>query len=460
LQPRAWELYRSLRERQPVPFGSLIKTGTTTIVSLSPELLFVNQDARIRVRPMKGTAPRGRFTLEDTRIAAALAADAKNRSENIMIVDLLRNDLGKICSIGSVTTKNLFAVERHPTLHQMTSTVEGKLRRGVGLSEIFRALFPSGSVTGAPKLRAMEVLRELEHGTRGVYCGAIGYSSPSGRAVFSVPIRTLHKKPGARSWRYRVGSGIVWDSRAGAEWAECGDKCSFLTSANDDFQLFESILFSKGAFLYLRDHRLRLFDSARYFEFPASLAQWEKTAGEIVAALGGSPGEHKVRVFLDKSGRFSWDHAPLISALRLTQCTAPLNASPAEAAPTPRPVFLSRKPVDPASPFLFHKTTIRPWYSRDMELIARGTCFDVLHTNTEGAITEGARSNVFVQLNGALYTPPLECGLLPGVLRGRLLRSGKCSERILTSRDLRRAEALFCGNSVRGLVEVRFAGVQ
>jgi para-aminobenzoate synthetase / 4-amino-4-deoxychorismate lyase len=434
-----WRLYGALRERQPVPFGALLSTGTRSIVSLSPELFFIKQGTHIRTRPMKGTAPRGRFTEEDTRIATALAADEKNRSENVMIVDLLRNDLGKICVPGSVAVKELFAVERHPTLHQMTSTVEGHLRPDTDIAAIFKALFPCGSVTGAPKLRAMEILRELEKGERGVYCGAIGYASPDGRAVFSVPIRTLEKKRGASAWRYRVGSGIVWDSTRKAEWEECANKCSFLTMPATEFKIFESILFTKGKFLYLGGHKTRLFDAARYFGVSAAVAQWEVTAAEIRAALFGSLAHHKVRILLDKSGIFTWDHSTI-------------DGRPFD---EPQTILLAKTPVDSSSPFLFHKTTIRPWYAEAAALIARHGCFDVIHANRAGYVTEGSRCNLFAQINGTLYTPPVECGLLPGVLRGRLLRAGRCRERLLTFTDLRKAEELFCGNSVRGLVRVR-----
>jgi len=437
LQP--WELYKELREKQPVPFGAFIKTPGTAIASFSPELFFLRQGKRIRVQPMKGTAPRGRFTKEDISIIQKLSSDPKNRSENIMIVDLLRNDLGKICIPGSVAAKHLFDIERHPTIYQMTSIVEGRLHDRVTFSDTIQALFPSGSVTGAPKIRAMEIIDELEQGERGVYCGAIGYSSPEGRQVFSVPIRTLQRNAEKKQWRYRVGSGVVWDSSPEEEWQECAAKCGFLTKDLRHFRIFESLLFSKGIFFYCREHRARLFDSARYFDFAADKKTWDRTIRAIKKELRTSRGaSFKIRILLDKNGRFSWDHEPIIAGEEHCKATA----------------MVCGTPIDPDNPFLFHKTTFRQWYEKSMNDLRNKKHFDILHVNTRGELTEGARSNVFIKINGVLYTPPVECGLLPGVLRSRLLSSGKCKERILFPKDIKKAEGLYCGNSVRGLVKV------
>jgi para-aminobenzoate synthetase / 4-amino-4-deoxychorismate lyase len=441
---RSWDLYKELRTHQPVPFGAFIKTRGTTVASFSPELFFLRQGERLRVRPMKGTSPRGRFAEEDDAKASALAGDPKNRSENIMIVDLLRNDLGRICAPGSVMVKRLFEVERHPTVFQMTSTVEGRLCRRTGFVDTLRALFPCGSVTGAPKIRAMEIIGELERGARGVYCGAIGYSSPKAlRQVFSVPIRTLQRNAGQKKWRYRVGSGVVWDSSPGEEWHECLDKCGFLTAQRPDFRLFESLLFSKGAFLYLRSHRGRLFDSAEHFDFVIPAKAWDRTVRAIEIKLRASGDRYfKVRIFSDLNGALSWDHEPILAGEENGTATA----------------IVGDTPIDPDNPFLFHKTTVRRWYEKSMNDIRKNNYFDVLHMNTRGELTEGARSNVFMKINGTLYTPPVECGLLPGILRGRLLSSGRCKEKILYESDLNKAAAVYCGNSVRGLVAVRVVG--
>ncbi|MBN1129539.1 MAG: aminodeoxychorismate synthase component I [Chitinispirillaceae bacterium] len=437
LQP--WDLFLSLRKEQPVAFGAFIATGRTTIASFSPELFFMQTGSRIVVKPMKGTAPRGRFSAEDEFIAAALARDPKNRSENIMIVDLLRNDLGKICRTGSISVERLFEVERHPTLHQMTSTIVGRLKKGTSLAPIMNALFPSGSVTGAPKIRAMELIRGLEKTARGVYCGAIGYSSPEKRSVFSVPIRTLSRERGQAAWRYGVGSGIVWDSVPRDEWHECAVKCGFLTARSDEFRIFESMAFSGGTVRYGRDHYVRMRAAADYFAFPFYKAVWDAVIREIAVDLGSSKNRFKVRTVLDRSGAVTWNHDPIL---------------PERSGETPV-ILLFDKPVRTATPFLFHKTTVRPWYEKSMQLIRTGGCFDVIHINERGQLTEGARTNLFVKIDNVLYTPPIECGLLPGILRARLLAAGKCRERILYPADLEKARAVYCGNSVRGLVQVR-----
>jgi para-aminobenzoate synthetase / 4-amino-4-deoxychorismate lyase len=433
---RPWEMYKDLRLKQPVPFGAFIKTRGATVASFSPELFFLRERSLIRVKPMKGTAARGRFSAEDRAKASALAEDPKNRSENIMIVDLLRNDLGRICEPGSVAVRRLFDVERHPTVFQMTSTVKGRLRNGTCFADYIRALFPSGSVTGAPKIRAMEIISELERGPRGVYCGAIGYSSPDGRAVFSVPIRTLQRNAGQKKWRFRVGSGVVWDSSPEEELQECMDKCGFLTSRRPDFRLFESLLFSKGKFVHLQEHGERFFDSAGYFDFAVTKKAWDQTTQGIVKKLGSAGGgPFKVRIFSDSNGKFSWDHEPAGTLHKAT-------------------VRICGTAVDSDNPFLYHKTTFREWYDKSMNDIRDKKYFDVLHINRRGELTEGARSNVFITISGVLYTPPVRCGLLPGVLRNRLLKAGKCKEKILFPEDLKKAESVFCGNSVRGLVKV------
>jgi para-aminobenzoate synthetase/4-amino-4-deoxychorismate lyase len=435
---RPWDLYRALRRMQPVSFGAFINTGRSVIASHSPELFFMKTGRRIVTRPMKGTAPRGRYALEDEAIARTLSRDPKNQSENVMIVDLLRNDLGRICETGSIRVSRLFEVEQHPTIHQMTSTVAGTLRKDVGFSDIIGALFPCGSVTGAPKIRAMEIIRDIEKTARGVYCGAIGCSSPKGRSVFSIPIRTLEKPKGKSAWRYGVGSGIVWDSDAQAEWRECGNKRDFLVKQEQTFQIIESLLFTRNAFLYRREHYNRMAEAARYFGFPFDPNKWNTALTGITGRLIPGGKSYKVRVLLDSIGKFSWDYEAIGQA---TGDSMPV-------------VILSKTPVRTDSPFLFHKTTIRHWYDKAMQMIRSGACYDVLYTNERGELTEGARTNLFVRIKGVLYTPPLECGLLPGVLRRRMLAAKKCRERILYPADLKKAEVVYCGNSVRGLVEV------
>jgi para-aminobenzoate synthetase/4-amino-4-deoxychorismate lyase len=435
LQPLA--LYFHLREKQKTPYCACLDTGREQILSFSPEMFFKKAGSTIRVKPMKGTAPRGPSEDEDRKVKTALQQDLKNRAENLMIVDLLRNDLGRICRTGSVKTLRMFDVETHPTLHQMTSTVQGTLKAGTGYREIFRHIFPSGSVTGAPKIRTMEIIRELERGTRNVYCGAIGFIAPNKKAVFNVPIRTLQKTKREKQWVFRVGSGIVWDSKAGSEWAECMTKCRFLTKAGlPDFEIFESLLWNRRA-LYLRSHVQRFKRSARFFGFHLSQDKLDRLLRKINRIMA-SLGPQKVRIFLNERGGFRFDHAGLEEG----------------GIPDSNRILLPRNPVDEKNIFLYHKTTHRPFYRKAMDLIRKGKCYDVVFTNSRREITEGARTNVFVKIRGRLYTPPVACGLLPGILRQTLLGQGKCRERILKVRDLKKADAIYCGNSVRGLVRV------
>jgi para-aminobenzoate synthetase/4-amino-4-deoxychorismate lyase len=360
-----------------------------------------------------------------------------------MIVDLMRNDLGKICVTGSVRVKKLFETETLRTLHQMTSTITGKLQRSMTYDGIFRSLFPSGSVTGAPKIRSMEIIKSLEKGRRGVYCGAIGYISPDDHAAFSVPIRTLQKSGVAEGlWKYRVGSGIIWDSRASDEWRECATKSNFLTLPPlPDFELFESILWNNGL-LYVKDHSDRFNKSAQYFFYPFDRKRLMRILADIKKIMRGSI-PYKIRIFLDKNGHFRWDRQVLTGAT----FSDPVSA------------YLSREPIDEKNPFLFNKTTYKPWYEKDKEIISEKKCFDILHINSKGNLTEGSRSNVFLKKDEMLYTPSVECGLLPGVLRKNLLRRGKCKEAVLTPKDMKKADAVYCGNSVRGLVRVEISGV-
>jgi para-aminobenzoate synthetase/4-amino-4-deoxychorismate lyase len=432
-----FSLYCHLRSQQPARYCAYVNTGSMIFASFSPELFFSAGPGVIRVQPMKGTAPRGRYIEEDRALATQLAADPKNRSENIMIVDMLRNDLGKICTAGSVITEKLLQVQSLPTVHQMTSTIRGRPARGTMFSDIVKALFPCGSVTGAPKIRTMQIIRSLETGNRGVYCGALGFISPAGTMQFSVPIRTLQRPVRARRWRYRVGSGIVWDSSAAAEWQECHDKCAFLTRNEPEFDLLESMLWRDG-FKYLRPHLQRMKSSAAFFAIPWDTIAVRRVLDEAAARLHGK-GPAKVRVLLDKKGHFRWDATSLEAVRRSVPALA----------------IISRKSVDSNNIFLYHKTTRRPWYDGAMGQISRGRWYDVIFTNTQGEVTEGARTNVFIERDGKLMTPPVRCGLLPGVLRRTLLARGTCVEKIISPDELMDADAVFLGNSVRGMMKVR-----
>jgi para-aminobenzoate synthetase/4-amino-4-deoxychorismate lyase len=450
---RSSAIYARLRARQPVSYGAFLhwKSGRR-ILSFSPELFFrVDGEGgprRIVTRPMKGTAARGRTTREDRAIAQWLSSDPKNRSENVMIVDLLRNDLGRLAEFGTVRAENLFAVERHPTLWQMTSTVTAELRPDIGFHDIFRALFPCGSVTGAPKVRAMQLLAELEDAPRGLYTGAIGFFSPQ-QTVFNVAIRTL-ELDGDRG-AMGVGSGIVIDSDPAEEFRECLLKAEFLTAPRQRMQngtivgrpeklfLIETILWN-GAYPLLDLHLDRLADSADYFGFScdrdALRTNLEEHAQQF---LDASP--HKVRLLLiDAEGNFGINSEPL---------------APSDSNRIGR-VCLSARRTDPANPLLFHKTTARAHYSLEF-LTAQNHGFDdVLFLNLRGEVTEGAISNIFIEKDGRWLTPPLECGLLPGVYRRHLLESRpEIEECIVTLDDLRTADAIYLANAVRGLRRVK-----
>lgn len=429
-------LYRRLRRNQATPYCAYLHTGDDQIMSFSPELFFAQTGKTITVKPMKGTARRGRWEEEDRETVAAFKRDVKNASENIMIVDLLRNDLGRICTEGSVTTTRVCDIEKHATLYQMTSTITGTVKKDVSYSDTIKNIFPSGSVTGAPKIRTMQIIGDVEKGNRGVYCGAIGYISPRKKAVFNVPIRTLHKKNNRRAWTYRVGSGIVWDSRINEEWQECHTKCAFLQKEEPPaFELFETLLW-KSAFVYKAEHTARLRRSAQYFSYPYEARKLAGMYHDIESALSGER-QKIVRIFLNARGEFRYDTRESI-----------------DPGAVPKTVLFSREKMDPQNIFLYHKTTYRPWYAGAMERARVENLFDVLFCNTADEVTEGAISNIFIQKGKKWYTPPVSCGLLPGILRQKLLSDGKCREKKLSRQEVLNADAVYCGNSVRGLIKV------
>ena len=441
-------LYARLRARQPVDYGAFLHWQPgRRILSFSPELFFrvdyENGSRRILTRPMKGTAPRGSTTREDHRIVEWLRNDPKNRSENVMIVDLLRNDVGRLAQFGSVCVEKLFAVERYPTLWQMTSTVSAKLRPEVGYYDIFRALFPCGSVTGAPKVRAMQLLAALEDAPRGVYTGAIGFFSPR-QTVFNVAIRTLELDGGQGTMG--VGGGIVIDSDPAEEYRECLLKAEFLTRSADriptGFSLIETMLWD-GSYPLLELHLDRLTESADYFAFPcareAVKAALDAHAQRFADAAPCSP--RRIRLLLNADGE-----------LQISDEVLAANAGGGNRITRVR---IAAERTDPADTMLYHKTTHRPIYAEAFQRAARDGYDDVLFLNPRGEVTEGAISNIFVEKDGRLLTPPVECGLLPGVYRRYLLETRpEIEERVLSLDDLRRAGAIYLANAVRGLRRV------
>jgi para-aminobenzoate synthetase/4-amino-4-deoxychorismate lyase len=439
------DLYQRLRHRQPAPYGAFLHTQPDRrILSFSPELFF-RLDAcqldetglirRIVTRPMKGTAPRGRTTREDRDQAEWLHNDPKNRAENVMIVDLLRNDLGRLCEYGTVRAEDLFAVERYPTLWQMTSTVTGELRPEVGFHQIFRALFPCGSITGAPKVRAMQLLAEIEPQPRGVYTGAIGFFSKE-QTVFNVAIRTLELDGDCGTMG--VGSGIVIDSNPAEEFRECLLKAEFLTRAPSTFpehlSLVETLLWN-GEYPFVELHLDRLEDSADYFDFPCDRAA---TKAALFAHSAAFPDciPQKVRLLLNRGGELHIKNEILSGFDN----------------PKPARIRIAAQRTDPQDPMLFHKTSHRPIYARAFKDAIDAGFDDVLFLNLRGEVTEGAIHNVFIEKDGRWFTPPIQCGLLAGVQRRHLLETRpSAAERVLHLDDLREADAVYLCNAVRGL---------
>jgi para-aminobenzoate synthetase/4-amino-4-deoxychorismate lyase len=424
--PRA--LYERLCLGQRSGFCAFLDLGGgRSVVSASPELFFRLDGDGLELRPMKGTRPRGRWVDEDRALAAELAASPKDRAENLMIVDLLRNDAGRVADFGSVRVERLFDVERYETVHQMTSTIRAVPRPDAGLADVFRALFPCGSVTGAPKVRTMEIIHDLETGPRGVYCGAIGFASP-GEAVFSVGIRTLLLDAGAGTAELGVGSGVTWDSDAAAEYGETWSKAAFARRPPADFELLETLLWEPGSGWYLLEgHLARLAASAEYFgyRYNEELAR----ASLLPALFAFFRDPLRVRVLVERDGVMSVESTEL-----------------SWAPPFPR-VAVSAEPVDSRDPMLYHKTTRRDAYER--RAAARPDCDDVLLVNERGELTESTIANLVVRMEGALWTPPLDAGLLPGVLRAELLARGEIRERVLFPEDLARADEIWLVNSVR-----------
>ncbi len=431
-------LYTRLRSGQPVRYGAFIHWKPNRhILSFSPELFFLldEQTRRITTRPMKGTAPRGRTTAEDRQIAEWLRSDAKNRSENVMIVDLLRNDLGRLCTYGSVRAEDLFSVERYPSLWQMTSTVTGTLRPDAGYKEIFRSLFPCGSVTGAPKVHAMELLAQIEDEPRGIYTGAIGFFSRS-RSVFNVAIRTLDVD--GQNARMGVGSGIVIDSNADDEFRECQLKTEFLIRSVEPFSLIETLLW-QGTYPLIELHLDRLEDSAAYFGFNCDRAAI-KAALLAEAAAFPEESPRKVRLLLHPDGSLQIAQERLPSASTITQAG--------------RVCFATHR-TDPCDRMLFHKTTHRALYDESFRTATDAGFCDVLFLNQRGEVTEGAVSNIFVEKEDRWFTPPIECGLLPGVYRRHLIETQPgIEQRILSVQDVKSADAIYLTNAVRGLRRV------
>lgn len=419
------QIYAAFRRRQPGRYGAVVSLGGPDVVSFSPELFFERKGQDMRMRPMKGTRPRSPNPKQDAAILAQMHAEPKSQAENLMIVDLLRNDLSRLCEPGSVKVPELFTLETYPTLHQMTSQVTGTLTENVKWADIFKSLFPCGSVTGAPKIRAMEIIDELESGPRKAYCGSVGYIAPNGDASFCVSIRTVQIQNG--DLRYDVGSGLVLDSDGEDEYREC---------------LLKSHIFNlpeKGII-----ETFRQLPDGQVPRKNLHLNRFKKNAGEIAA----SALETAIEAFPQSDERIkatAFGDKVTIQKTHYTELDTPIKLG------------LSRYVLDKAVQDTSQKTTSRDFYDGERARIKSVTDTDeVIFYNSSGEVCEGSFTSIFIEKNEELFTPALSCGLLAGVLRHDLINTGQAKEAILTLQDIKTADAIFVGNSLRGLLPATF----
>jgi para-aminobenzoate synthetase / 4-amino-4-deoxychorismate lyase len=430
----AYAFYERLARRQgAASYCAYVDTGRFKILSTSPELFFRTRGQRIVTRPMKGTVRRGLWLEEDEALAAWLAASEKNRAENIMITDLLRNDLGRIAETGSVRVRRLCQVERYPTVFQMTSTVAARMRENVSLEDIFAALFPCGSVTGAPKISTTRIIAALEDSPRNVYCGSVGFVTPRNEAAFNVAIRTVLVDGETGEAEYGTGGGITWDSTAAGEYEEALTKAALLRAESPEFELLETLRLERGAYRLLERHLRRLGDSARRLDFNVSTDDARRSLQNHASEFPNAT--RRVRLLVSRDGGARVE-------------SAPLDELPTGALP----VALASEHVSRSDLFLYHKTTRREVYERRRADDAEA--FDVLLWNEDGEVTEFTNGNVVAELEGKLWTPPRECGLLAGTLRAELLESGAIRERVITRTELEHCSRLWLINGVRGWVPV------
>jgi para-aminobenzoate synthetase / 4-amino-4-deoxychorismate lyase len=437
-------LYRDLCYAQRGRHAAYLNTGRYRVLSASPELFFRIEDGRLTTRPMKGTAPRGRWRAEDESIARGLRSSVKERAENAMIVDLLRNDLGRVSRTGSVGWSSVFEPERYETVWQLTSTVTSELEPGQGLVQVFKALFPCGSVTGAPKVRTMELIAELEDSPRGVYCGAVGWLSPANwqgpRASFNVAIRTVVVDSQTGLADYGVGGGITWDSSPNGEYEETVAKARVLTARRPPFDLLETMRRDPGSAIHnLDDHLRRMGDSADYFAFTFPQGQVRMALEAAISDKAAADRPSRVRLRLERDGHFEIGVSTLDTA-----------------EPLPVTVALDDLPVDPADVFLFHKTSLR---SRFEEARRRHSdAADVIMVNKLGDVTESAVANLAVRLDGRWWTPPVDCGLLAGIGRAQAMAEGRLEERRIRVGELAGAQELALVSDLRGWRSARLIG--
>lgn len=423
-------LYARLRAAGGAQWGGVVHSGARWLLSFSPELFFTLDERRLTARPMKGTATRGADRARDAAAMRALAEDPKQRAENLMIVDLLRNDLTRVAAPGSVATPRLFTIETYPTIHQMTSTVIAELADGLDAIDVIEAIFPCGSITGAPKIRAMEIIDEIEPEPRGPYTGSIGWIDPAGNAAFNVAIRTLAMEAGDNRAIMGLGSGIVADSNSGEEWRECLAKGAFVNARARPFDLIETMRFDDhDGIVDLERHLARMKASADAFEFSFDR---HAVRNELQAATFRLRRDAKIRLMLSRSGAVAIEIRPLPEPVALAE------------------VAIVERPVEAHDFRLAHKTSDRAFHD---EARAASGRFETLFVDRDGFLTEGSFTSLFVERDGRLVTPPLSRGLLPGVLRARLIDEGRAVEGDLRVEDLQ--GGFWIGNALRGLIPAR-----
>jgi para-aminobenzoate synthetase/4-amino-4-deoxychorismate lyase len=429
--------YRHLCQNQRTHYSAYLDIGEHQILSASPELFFKLKNGKLTTRPMKGTWPRGRWLAEDEKHKTELQESEKNRAENVMIVDLLRNDLGRVSRPGSVSVPTLWDVERYETVLQMTSTVTSQIEEQVKFSDLMAAMFPCGSVTGAPKIRTMEIISEMEPDPRGIYTGSVGYVSPGGDACFNVAIRTVCINRQTGMAEFGVGGGITFDSSPDGEYDECVTKARILTTTRSDFDLFETLRYDpQGGYFLLDRHLDRLGNSANYFGFVFDEAVVRQQL--LTETEGFDTGVYRVRCVLNRLGE------AFVEAVGLP---------PAQIRPWA--VDFAITPVNSQDVMLFHKTTERAKY--ESRIAERPDCDEVILVNERGEVTECTIGNLVVAKGGKQMTPSIECGLLAGTFRAELLACGKVEERVLIVEDVKQADALFMINSVREWVPLTLA---
>jgi len=422
-----WQFFLQLARGQRAGGAGFLQSTRWAICSVSPELFFTRHGNQLTMRPMKGTMPRGRTAEEDCLQAITLEKSVKNRAENIMILDMVRNDLGRLALPGKVRTEAICTLEKYPTVWQMTSTATAHSE--ASLVEIFRALFPCASITGAPKAKTMEIIAAIESAPRRIYTGAFGWLKPGRQARFNVAIRTALIDRQHNRASYGVGAGITWDSIGVDEYRECLDKAAVLSHPHRDFALIETLRWTPGkGYFILPEHLARLQASAEYFDYPCSSERVNSYLQKLAESFPLTP--QRVRLLLDSNGRIEGTFLPI--------GTAP---------PVSLNLRFARHAVDSRNILLFHKTTRREIYERS--LAERDDADEVVLWNERGEVTECCTANLIIDKNGTLVTPPVTCGLLPGTYRGFLLRRGLIKEEIVSREDLQQSARIYLVNAVR-----------